>query len=255
MTPEEIDQIICAEIPDETVTIERKDENNKSYESVEPNPLNTLVTDMMLHGPCGKLYPERACMKSGECKSGFPKECLPDTKLSEDSKPLYRRRSPHEGGNSFTKIIKNNTHVFTNANVVPYNKYLLYKYRCHINVECVDLVQAIKYLFKYIVKGNDSATFTIDSTAESSENTDSTNNISTGVDEIKMFQNKRYTSAGEGAWRIFCNEICEQWPPSNRLQIHLQGRQTVYFDASNKDQSIESIRRSKITKLTAFLSL
>ena len=57
--------------------------------------------------------------------------------------------------------------------------------------------------------------FTIDSTAESSENTDSTNNISTGVDEIKMFQNKRYTSAGEGAWRIFCNEICEQWPPSN----------------------------------------
>ena len=66
-----------------------------------------------------------------------------------------------------------------------------------------------------------------------------------------MFQNKRYTSAGEGAWRIFCNEICEQWPPSTRLQIHLQGQQTVYFDTSNKDQSIESIRRSETTKLTA----
>ena len=31
MTPEEIDQIICAEIPDETVTIERKDEQPNSY--------------------------------------------------------------------------------------------------------------------------------------------------------------------------------------------------------------------------------
>ena len=74
MTPEEIDQIICAEIPDETVTIERKDKQNNTYESVKPNSLHTLVTDMMLHGPCGKLYPERACMKSGECKSGFPKK-------------------------------------------------------------------------------------------------------------------------------------------------------------------------------------
>ena len=153
----------------------------------------------MLHGPCGKLYPERACMKSGECKYDFPKDYVSKTELSEDSKPLYRRRSTEQGGNKFTKIIKNNTHVFTNADVIPYNKYLLYKYRCHINVECVDSIQAIKYLFKYIVKGNDSATFTIDSTAESSSSTDSTNNNSTNMDEIKMFQNKRYTSAGEGA--------------------------------------------------------
>ena len=72
---------------------------------------------------------------------------------------------------------------------------------------------------------------------------DSTNNNSTNMDEIKMFQNKRYTSAGEGAWRIFCNKICDQWPPSNCLPIHLPEQQTVYFDASNKDQSIESIKK------------
>ena len=115
-------------------------------------------------------------------------------------------------------------------------------------MECVDSIHAIKYLFKYIVKGNDSATFTIES-----KNT--SENKSTDIDEIKLFQNKRYTSAGEGAWRIFCNEICEQFPPSNRLQIHLPGQQTVYFDASNKDQSIESIKRSETTKLTAFFDL
>ena len=215
---------------------------------MEPNPLHTLVTDMMLHGPCGPLYPNKACMREGVCKSGFPKEFLSKTELSEDSKPLYRRRSPEQGGNKFTKYIKNEEHTFTNAHVVPHNKYLLYKYRRHINVECVDSIHAIKYLFKYIVKGNDSATFTIES-----KNT--SENKSTDIDKIKLFQNKRYTSAGEGAWRIFCNEICEQFPTSNRLQIHLPGQKTVYFDTSNRDQSIESIKRSETTKLTAFLSL
>ena len=210
MTPEEIDQIINAEIPDKMVTIKKRDEQNNSYELVEPNPLHTLVTDMMLHGPCGPLYPNKACMREGVCKSGFPKEFLSKTELSEDSKPLYRRRSPEQGGNKFTKYIKNEEHTFTNAHVVPHNKYLLYKYRCHINVECVDSIHAIKYLFKYIVKGNDSATFTIES-----KNT--SENKSTDIDKIKLFQNKRYTSAGEGTWRIFCNEICERFPPSNQL--------------------------------------
>ena len=137
-------------------------------------------------------------MREGVCKSGFPKEFLSKTELSEDSKPLYRRRSPEQGGNKFTKYIKNEEHTFTNAHVVPHNKYLLYKYRCHINVECVDSIHAIKYLFKYIVKGNDSATFTIES-----KNT--SENKSTDIYEVKLFQNKQYTSAGEGAWRIFCN--------------------------------------------------
>ena len=41
----------------------------------------------------------------------------------------------------------------------------------------------------------------------------------------------------------------------NRLQIHLEGEQTVYFDPSNKDQSIERIEKSERTKLIAFFRL
>ena len=109
MTPDKIDQIICAEIPDETVTIERKDKQNNTYESVEPNPLHTLVTDMMLHGPCGELYPERACMKSGECKYDFPKDYVSKTELSEDSKPLYNQQS--KVGISLPRLSKT-THMY-----------------------------------------------------------------------------------------------------------------------------------------------
>ena len=59
--------------------------------------------------------------------------------------------------------------------------------------------------------------------------------------EVKEFQNKRYVSGGEACWRFRGNEIAERKPSVNRLQLHLKGEQTVYFDPSDKDQSIERI--------------
>ena len=42
--------------------------------------------------------------------------------------------------------------------VVPYNPYLVKRFNAHINVECVSGIRVIKYLYKYIFKGHDSAT-------------------------------------------------------------------------------------------------
>ena len=36
--------------------------------------------------------------------------------------------------------------------VVCHSQYLIWKYRCHINVESVASVKAIKYIYKYIYK-------------------------------------------------------------------------------------------------------
>ena len=43
--------------------------------------------------------------------------------------------------------------------VVPYNAALLLKYNCHINVEVVSTMKAVKYLYKYIMKGGTRAAF------------------------------------------------------------------------------------------------
>jgi hypothetical protein len=39
--------------------------------------------------------------------------------------------------------------------IIPYNKYLLKKYNCHINIEIANSVKSVKYIFKYIFKGKD----------------------------------------------------------------------------------------------------
>ena len=44
-----------------------------------------------------------------------------------------------------------------NSMVVPYNSFLLLKYKCHINIEYCASVQSIKYIFDYIHIGGDKA--------------------------------------------------------------------------------------------------
>ncbi|KAK3492687.1 uncharacterized protein B0T23DRAFT_316431, partial [Neurospora hispaniola] len=42
-----------------------------------------------------------------------------------------------------------------NRVVVPYNLYLVLKYKYYINVEVCSIVNTIKYIYKYIYKGMD----------------------------------------------------------------------------------------------------
>lgn len=37
--------------------------------------------------------------------------------------------------------------------VVPYSPYLLKRFKCHINVEKCNNLNAVKYLYKYVYKG------------------------------------------------------------------------------------------------------
>ena len=91
MTPQEIDQIISAEIPDEKVTVTKKDAHGNSYECVETNPLHGLVTSKMLHGPCGPMFPFKSCMRDGQCYYGYRKNYQTETELNDNTYPVYRR--------------------------------------------------------------------------------------------------------------------------------------------------------------------
>ncbi|RCV37930.1 hypothetical protein SETIT_8G102700v2 [Setaria italica] len=46
--------------------------------------------------------------------------------------------------------------------VVPYNPVLLMRYNCHINVEICNIIKSVKYLYKYIYKGHDQTSFSVD---------------------------------------------------------------------------------------------
>jgi len=179
-TVEDIDNVVCAEIPDPNVDAE----------------LYRIVTTNMLHGPC---TPQR-CMKNGRCSKSFPKPFEQNTTIQEDGYPRYCRRE-----NRLPVIIRG--HAYDNRWVVPYNPYLSKRYNAHINVEVCSGVRAVKYIYKYVYKGHDRATVAVDNGQDQN-------------DEITMFQDARYVGAPEAAWRLLHYPLQRRAPSICRLQVH-----------------------------------
>ncbi|XP_019184379.1 PREDICTED: uncharacterized protein LOC109179329 [Ipomoea nil] len=206
--PAFMDTIISAEIPDKHSDIEY-------YQAVE---------EFMLHGPCGVARIKSPCMANGKCSKHFPKRYIDASHFDQDGYPLYRRRDDK-------KTIKKNGIELDNRYVVPHNRYLLLKYKAHINVEWCNQSRSIKYLFKYVNKGNDRVTAEFYKTSMD----EAGNEI---VDEINMYYDCRYVSACEAAWRLFSFEIQYRTPPVERLSFHLPDCQSVVFQ---DDDSIDNV--------------
>ncbi|KAM3248551.1 hypothetical protein P3L10_010320 [Capsicum annuum] len=141
----------------------------------------------MMHGPCGSARNFSPCMQNGRCAKHFPKKTVQSTTIDEDGYPIYRRRK--DG-----RTIKKDGIDLDNRYVVPHNRFLLLKYGAHINVEWYNQSKSIKYLFKYINKGNDRVTAVF---SQSANDEDSSN-----IDETNMYYDYRYISSCEAAWRI-----------------------------------------------------
>ncbi|KAL5146616.1 hypothetical protein HKD37_06G016425 [Glycine soja] len=130
--PHDIDQMISAEIPD-------KQSQAQLFE---------IVSNHMMHGPCGFANKKSPCMANGKCIRCFPKKFHGAKIVDQDGFPVYRRR------NDGRTVMKNGIEL-NNRFVVPYNPQLLLKYKTHLNVEWCNQSTSIKYLFKYINKGSD----------------------------------------------------------------------------------------------------
>ena len=76
--------------------------------------------------------------------------------MDENGYPHYRRR------NTGITYLRNGNYRVDNKWVVPYCPVLLEMFDCHMNVEIVSTILAVKYLYKYIDKGHDAATITIE---------------------------------------------------------------------------------------------
>ena len=122
--------------------------------------------------------------------------------------------------------------------IVPYNKLLLRSMNCHCNVELCMSIKSIKYVLKYVHKECDQAMFALRSSQ---------------VDEISDYQNARYVSSNEAAWRILEFPIHERDPPVQQLAVHLENGQRVYF---TEDTALERASGDPPkTTLTEFFAL
>lgn len=258
---DEVDSYVCAEIPDPEV-----------YPL-----LHATVTRCMMHGPCG---PGSSCFgPNGMCTKGFPKEYADETHLPENSsRVVYRRRSPANGGRTFERIRGGRVDVLDNGNVVPYNPFLSKLLDCHINVEIVTSLGAIKYLFviffsthfflesslysvfffvpqKYIYKGDDRINFSVRAeasgrpSAPAAAAADDDDRSRDEPDEIARYLSARYMGPPSAIWRLRSFPLFSMSHTVFRLQVHLPGQQNVCFNG-REEGARHALERNSATPLT-----
>ncbi|GFW53691.1 uncharacterized protein LOC104236095 [Trichonephila clavipes] len=219
ITPDQIDQIISAEIPNM---------------HIDPN-LFDVVTKNMIHCPCGAFNNNSPCMSDGKCTKRYPRKLVSHTITGNDGYPLYRQRSVEDGGKSVVLKVRNIDIEVDNRWIVPYSPLLSKTFKAHINVEYCNSVKSIKYICKYVNKGSDMAVFGI-------------GNVAAPLDEINQYQLGRYISSNEAVWRILSFSIHERHPTVVRLAVHLENGQRVYFTADNMIFFAKTLLYSEVPK-------
>ncbi|KAI9108524.1 hypothetical protein K1719_020408 [Acacia pycnantha] len=167
----------------------------------------------------------------------FPKRYNAHTILDEKGYPTYRRRN--DGRTVSRKGVK-----LDNRFVVPYNARLLKLFCGHLNIEKTNQSRAIKYLFKYISKGNDRVIAGIYNNNDSLGSQQS-------FDEVSHYLNCRYVSSCEASWRIFGFEIHHRHPPVERLSFHLPQQQSIYY---TQGETMSSLVNNPRVKESMFLA-
>jgi hypothetical protein len=106
--PDQIDDIICAEIPNP---------------EIDPDLHDVIITNM-IHGPCGTINSQSPCMVDGKCSKRYPPNLTAETITGNDGYPMYRRRSPDDNGRTITTKVKGNDFLIDNTWIVPYSPLL-----------------------------------------------------------------------------------------------------------------------------------
>ena len=229
MTPEGVDQAVCAELPQDPA------EATTEEEAKQRQRLQDIVMGSMVHGPCGTTNPNCPCMENGRCTKNYPKQFQNRTIVDPDNNnPTYRRRSPTDGGREI--VCPKTGRTIDNRWVVPYNPLLSLRYNCHINTEKCTSAKASKYLYKYVTKGSDRAMV---ATVEEGQQRD----------EIRQYEDLRSVGSSEAAWHLMAFPMAKRYPPVQALRVHLEDQQQIVFDEGTEEEALE---RQRQTELTAF---
>ncbi|POW03398.1 hypothetical protein PSTT_11101 [Puccinia striiformis] len=216
-TPEAIDCLVTAEIPD-------PEQEPRLYE---------IVKRCMLHGPCN---PNSMCWKNGSCDKNFPKEFCESTIIQEGSYPAYQRR---DNG----RTIKKGATVFNNGHVVPTASSCL----------CVSTVTSTsKYHTEFPPSSIFSSTLPRVLTALPCR-------WKRAMRPGGLLMGDTVLSCSPwpltAAYRLFQFPMSERWPPIQRLALHLENDNMVYFtDSEGLEQRMDSGTAGQ-TPLTEFFRL
>ena len=231
-TSDDVDDVICAELPPDP-----EEFVSGSVQREQAMRLQDIIMRNMVHGPCGKNYPDSPCMTEGKCSKKYPKPFCTRTTLDPDNThPEYKRRSPENGGRTIVCTSKGTEYVIDNSMIVPYSPFLSLKFDCHINIELCLSPTSAKYLYKYAYKGADRAMVR----AEVGDD-----NMS--KDEITDFEDLRSVGSSEAAWQILNFNITKKCPAVYALRCHLEEENHVVFDMESAETSIEQQRNTELT--------
>ena len=218
-TVAQFDAVVCAEIP-----------------SADAPELRALVLKHMIHSPCEH---DTSCPcrqgpsdDTGEpvtqkCGKFFPKPWQKATESDPtDSYPAYQRTAVSDGGETgHTPGTRNRPGVpVDNSWVVPYNPALLAMFDCHINVEVTSSIDCVKYLYKYVYKGNDRVMYKL--------------RAANGLagDQIEEYRAARYLTATEAFYCIFFpHQRFYMWPPVLPLTVHTAASHPVTLSPDDVD--------------------
>jgi hypothetical protein len=134
--------------------------------------------------------------------------------MGKDSYPVYRRRD--DG-----KVVEVRNTKLDNRWVVPFNPSLLMIYNYHINVEICSSIKAVKYMYKYIYKGLDRASYSVDK---------SNNGDKVVIDEIKRFGDARCVTPPEVVYQLYDFSLYHMYSPILQLTVHLPGMHMVAYN-------------------------
>ncbi len=192
----------------------------------EYSRLRTLVLTHMVHGcnhSCRPNDPAQDCIK------GCPWPFASETTYDARGYP-HHRRTPcggHCPNCAAGRAAYGKHNVCLNRLIVEYNADLLEFWDGHANVKYAGSVELFEYLYKYLFKGPDKASYdvTLDETVQ---------------DELREWQRGRYLCATEASWRIFGYHTYDRTPHVICLTVHLQGEDWVQFWEGREDEAVST---------------
>eukprot|EP00660_Eupelagonema_oceanica_P008530 gene8530-21023_t len=216
---EEIDRVVQARYP-------TKDPKTGKYTSDADAKHAEMITKHMLHQCTEQCRPEH--WRGERCQDGFPFPLCKKTHLDARGFVEYCRLTEED------------------RYVVPHNGEILIELDCHYCRVVATLSKVLRYLYKYLHKGPDTAASKQVRARDKKQRHLKGDNEP--VNEIAEYQYERCVCACEAAWRINGWINHEIWPTVRPLWVDDDGRKRVVIRDDDMPDDPDKLRK-KLAKV------